>query len=97
MSAGPSAVTGLLGLAGAVLVFAASAASGALLAVLTAARERLRGPQRLAIYGAACGGGLVAGTILTRSEARTVVLAFAILPFVVGFVMARIDLRRGSR
>ncbi len=97
MSGGPSAVAGVLGLAGAVLVFTASAAIGALVAALIAARERLRGPKRLAIYGAACGTLLVSGAVLTRSEARTVVLGFALVPFVVGFVIARVDLRRTSK
>lgn len=97
MSGGPSAFTGLVGLAGAVLVFTASAAIGALVAALTAARERLRGLQRLAIYGAACGALLIGGAVLTRREARTVVLGFALVPFVVGFVIAWVDLRRGRK
>ncbi len=94
MTAAPSSLEGLLGLAGAVLVFAACAAVGGLAAAFATARPRLRGPRRLVIYGLLCGVFLAMGIALTRSEARAVVCGFAILPFVVGFVMARVDLRR---
>jgi hypothetical protein len=94
MTAAPSPLEGLLGLAGAVLVFAACAAVGGLAAALATARPRLRGPRRLVVYGLLCGVFLVMGIALTRSEARAVVCGFAIVPFVVGFVMARVDLRR---
>jgi len=94
VSDAPSPVAGLLSLAGAVMVFAACAAMGSLLAALVTARPRLRGPRRLTIYGLACGILLATGAALTRREALAVVLGFAIVPFIVGFVMARVDLRR---
>ena len=94
MTVAPSPLEGLLGLGGAVLVFAASAAVGGLAAAFGTARPRLRWPRRLVVYGLLCGVFLVMGIALTRSEARAVVCGFAIVPFVVGFVMARVDLRR---
>lgn len=97
MSDAPSRVAGLMGLAGAVLVFAACAAVGGLAAALLTARSRLRGPWRLTIYAAVCGALMMTGVALTRREARAVVAGFAVVPFVVGFVMARVDLRRQSR
>jgi len=94
MTVAPSPLEGLLGLGGAVLVFAASAAVGGLAAAFGTARPRLRGRRRLVLYGLLCGVLLAMGIALTRSEARAVVCGFAIVPFVVGFVMARVDLRR---
>jgi len=94
MSDAPSRVAGLLSLAGAVMVFAACAAVGGLTAALTTARSRLRGPRRLMGYGLVCGALLAAGVALTRREARAVVIGFSIVPFLVGFIMARVDLRR---
>jgi hypothetical protein len=94
VSDAPSRLAGLMALAGAVLVFAACAAVGGLAAALLTARSRLRGARRLAIYGAVCGVLMSAGIALTRREARAVVAGFAIVPFLVGFVMAPVDLRR---
>jgi hypothetical protein len=90
-------IAGLLGLAGAVMVFAGSAAAGSLAAAAVTARSRLRDPRRLAVYVLGCATLVVAGVALTRREALAAVLAFAVVPFVVGFAMAAADLRRRTR
>ena len=89
-----SPLEGLVGLAGAVMVFAACAAVGALAAAFATARQRLREPRRLVVYALVCAVLIGAGITLTRSAARAAVLGFAVVPFAVGFVMARVDLRR---
>lgn len=93
MSAG-SVFTGLLGLLGALMVFAGSAAAGGLLAVMTGARERLRGTDRVVAFGAFVVVLIAGGAALTRPEARAAVTAFAIVPLLVGFLMTKSDLRR---
>ncbi|MBI3997462.1 MAG: hypothetical protein HY355_00410 [Armatimonadetes bacterium] len=87
---------GILGLVGAAMVFVGFAALGGLLAVLTGARSRMRGPRRLALFSLLAAILVAGGAALTRPEARAAVAGFALVPLLAAYLMARADLRRSG-
>ncbi len=79
------------------MAFVGAACAGALLAILIAGRDRLRGRGRLLIFGLFTAASLAGGAALVRPEARGVVTLFALVPLGAGFVLTVVDLRRGRR
>lgn len=79
------------------MVFAGAACAGALLAILISARDRLRGRLRVVAFTLLAAALMGAGMTLTRSEARAPVTLFAVLPFVAGLVLAKLDLQGERR